>query len=96
MASLPFAGGGNKLGGHRADDPADTGRGGGGKKKVVTADGKLAFSQAKGVTDSANEREKRAAAALARINAMAKAAQQAEGAAGGGGAAGAGDEAAVL
>jgi hypothetical protein len=81
VAALPFAGSGQKLGGHRADDPAaaDTRGAGAGKKKVVTAEGKIAFVQAKGVTDSMPEREKRAAAALARINAMQKAAQAAGG-----------------
>ena len=50
-----------------------------GKKKVVPAEGKIAIVQAKGVSDSLPEREKRAAAALARINAMQKAAQAAGG-----------------
>jgi hypothetical protein len=78
-AALPFSGSGQKLGGSTAGtDPTDTGRGGP-KRKVVNAMGQLTY--AKGVTDSLPEREKRAAAALARINAMQKSAAAAEGAA---------------
>jgi hypothetical protein len=78
-AALPFSGSGQKLGGSTAGtDPTDTGRGGP-KRKVVNAMGQLTY--AKGVTDSLPEREKRAAAALARINAMQKSAAATEGAA---------------
>jgi len=83
--ALPFSGSGQKLGGSTAGtDPTDTGRGGP-KRKVVNAMGQLTY--AKGVTDSLPEREKRAAAALARINAMQKqaAAQEASGSSGSGG-----------
>lgn len=65
---IPFGGGGAKLGGDRTNLPMDTGNGM--KKKIVTAQGNVTY--AKGVTDSANEREKRAAAALARLNSMTK------------------------
>ena len=87
-AALPFSGSGQKLGGSTAGtDPTDTGRGGP-KRKVVNAMGQLTY--AKGVTDSLPEREKRAAAALARINAMQKQAAAQEASAGNGSAAAAG------
>ena len=95
-AALPFSGSGQKLGGSTAGtDPTDTGRGGP-KRKVVNAMGQLTY--AKGVTDSLPEREKRAAAALARINAMQKqaAAQEASAGNGSGAAAGSTLPAAVL
>jgi hypothetical protein len=76
---VAFQGGGQKLGGDRTNLPTDTGMGV--KKKVVTAEGKVAY--AKGVTDSAGEREKRAAAALARLNSLGKMSAAAAGAGGG-------------
>ena len=65
---IPFGGGGSKLGGDRTNLPTDTGNGI--KKKIVTSEGNITIK--KGVTDGVNEREKRAAAALARLNSMSK------------------------
>lgn len=68
---VAFQGKAQKLGGDLSSIPqgADAGTG---KKRVVKADGSVGYN--KGVTDTKEERDKRAAAALARLNSIAKAA----------------------
>lgn len=67
---VAFGGMGNKLGGGSSDGPSkDLYRSTGPAKKIVSADGKIGI--ARGATDAAEERERRAAAALARFAAAA-------------------------
>ena len=66
---VAFYGGGAKLGNNGSEDAGpsrDLYKGTGGPKKVVTADGKVVV--ARGASDAAAERERRASAALARLS----------------------------
>jgi hypothetical protein len=64
---VPFAGAGNKVGGATAAPEGDVARNTNvtGQKRLVVKEGRVQV--AKGLSDQAAEREKRAAAALARL-----------------------------